>query len=359
MGLFQRYVFKNFFKYLFIVGLFVTLMSLISSTMGESKDLSEHDYSIIDFAELQLYNMALHLNVTMPAISTIAAVIVIITLMRSNELLAYVSLGGTITKLAIPFITVGVIISSFMLLWEYKVIPTVRIEREIVRDIIQGKQYKKVATYHDIWMMEPNKLINIKFIDMLSQVINGVTYYIIDNDYKIKQIEKIKSAKKVNDGWEISNLEVIDVSSNPPKITKQESHIVQNELWNDLMKVAVVDVRALSPMQLSTLSNIMEKHGMSTSQYDMLLYAKYANALSVIVLLILTFPIAINFSRNYSIVKNAAIIIVLGLIYWVVQASCLSLGNTGVLSPFFANFMPIIVFVSISIILIYRRQYNK
>lgn len=360
MGLFQRYVFISFFKYIFIVGLFVNLMSLISSTMGESKDLSKYDYSIIDFIMLQGYNMALHFNLIMPAIPTIAAVIVIIILMRSNELLAYVSLGGTITKLAVPFITVGIIMSSFMILWEYHVIPKVRVDREELRDKMQGKKYNRIAVYNDIWMMDANnKIINIKFIDMIGKTINGITQYNINNEFTITKIEKINEAVKVSNGWKISNFETLDVSSNPPKITNEASKIVQNHLWDDLMKVAVVDIRALSPTQLSTLSNIMAKHGMSTNKYDMLYYSKYANAISVIVLLILVFPIAINFSRNYSIVKNAAVTIVLGLLFWVVQASCYSLGDTGLLSPFLSNFLPLITFVIISSVIIYFRQYKR
>ncbi len=361
MGLFQKYVLKNFLKYIFVVGLFVTLMSLISSTMGESKDLSQYYYSMIDFVILQIYAIALNLNVTMPAITTIAAVIVIITLMRTNELLAYVSLGGTITKLAIPFVIVGVFVSSLMMFWEYEVIPNVRVAREELRANMQGRSYNRTATYVNIWMMESgNKLIHINFIDMIGGIINGVTEYYINDKYEIAKIDKIASAKKKGDLWEISSRNSTDISINPPIVTEsQQGALIHNDLWDDLMKVAVVEVRALSPTQLNTLSNIMANHGMNTNQYDMLFYSKYANAISVIVLLILTFPIAINFSRNYSVVKNAAVTLVLGLTFWVFQASSLSIGNTGLLSPFMANFLPIFVFIGVSAFIIYMREYRR
>lgn len=361
MKLFHSYVLKNFLKYIIIVALFVTLMSLISSTMGESKDLAGHDYSILDFIKLQLYAIALNLNITMPATTTIAAVITIITLMRSNELLAYVSLGGTIVSLAIPFITVGVFITGGMMFWEYKVIPNVRVAREELRSLMQGKTYNHAATYTHIWMLEKdNTLINIHFIDMIGGIINGITEYTMNDKYEIVKIEKIANAVKKDDSWEISSRQITDITSNPPVVTvTPPGEIVKNPLWDDLMKVAVVEVRALSPTQLSTLSNIMESHGMSTSQYDMLFYSKYANAISVIVLLILTFPIAINFSRNYSIIKNAALTLILGLTFWMFQASCFSLGKTGLLSPFNANFLPLFIFVAISAGIIYLRETRR
>ncbi len=361
MKLFQRYVLRSFLKYILIVGLFVTLMSLISSTMGESKDLAAYDYSLFDFLKLQIYAIALNLNMTMPATTTIAAVIVIIMLMRSNELLAYVSLGGTILSLAVPFVTVGMFITAGMTLWEYEVIPNVRVAREELRTHMKGMQYNKSATYTNIWMMDGDrKLVNINFIDMIGGVINGVTEYVINDDYEITRVDKIESAVRKDGGWEISEKHITDITANPPAVTvTPPGEIISNKLWDDLMKVAVVEVRALSPTQLNTLSKIMEKHGMSTSQYDMLFYSKFANAISVVVLLILTFPIAINFSRNYSVIKNAAVTLILGLTFWVFQASCFSLGKTGILSPFNANFLPIFIFIGISAGIIYVRENRR
>ena len=361
MKLFQRYVLRSFLKYILIVGLFVTLMSLISSIMGESKDLAAYNYSLSDFLLLQLYALALTLNLTMPAITTIAAIVVIIMLMRSNELLAFVTLGGTVKNLAVPLITIGAFIAAGMIIWEYAVIPNVRIEREELRSNMKGRQYSKSATYTNIWMMDGDKkLVNINFIDMLGGVINGITEYTINDNYEITAIEKIDSAIKKENAWEISGRHITNIIENPPTITvSNQKETIRNKLWDDLMTVAVVEVRALSPSQLQTLSQIMKEHGMSTSQYDMLLYSKFANAISVIVLLILTFPIAINFSRNYSIIKNAALTLVLGLIFWAFQASCFSLGKTGVLSPFNANFLPIFVFIGISAIIIYIREYRR
>ncbi len=357
MSKFHTYILKSFVKYLLLVDIFVSLMSLITSVLGESKDLARYSYSFLQFAELQMYSVALSHNLAMPISSSLATIIVIILLMRSNEMLAYVTLGGKLRSLIIPFIFAGVCVASFMIWWEYKIMPEVRINREALRAEIQGIKFVPYSKYSNLWLIDNStSIVNIKVVDMLNEEVIGITEYMLDDNETVSEIVFIDSAKKQGDTWLLNSERISQVDTNPPIVTIEDNKTRYSELWDDLVRVAVTDVRALSPSQLATISDVMESRGMNVSRYDMLYYQKFSNAISVVVLLLCTFPIAVNFSRNYSIVKNASLMLVLGVVYWMIQSVTLSLGQTGTMTPFFANFTPIFLFAILSIIIMYRRE---
>ena len=102
MKLFYKYILKYLIKNLLIVQLGVVTLSLITSTMGELKNLVGSEYTIIEFIQLQLCWMVINNNISMPITTTIASVMTIVQLMRTNEMLAYVSFGGRVSAISIP-----------------------------------------------------------------------------------------------------------------------------------------------------------------------------------------------------------------------------------------------------------------
>ena len=334
-------------------------MSLLSSSMGDSKMLADYgyNYTLIDFVKLQLCEILLHFNLVMPITTTVATIIVILLLMRSHELLAYISLGGTIVSLAIPFITIGVAISAGMIAVEYKVIPKIREIREPLVLQMKGKKVVKKLGYYALWLVDgDNSLINIDLVNTSDREINGFTEYTLDNKGQISRIETIETIKNTINGLEAIGRKIINIAQNPPETVTLPNGYINKKLLEDLFSVSSTDIRGLSPTELSTMAKMLKSRGINVRKYESTLYAKYANALSVIILLILTFPIAINFSRNYSLIKNAALTFSMGLLYWLFQAVCASLGKTGVLSPILSNFLPLMLFLCISIVIVYKRE---
>ncbi len=117
--------------------------------------------------------------------------------------------------------------------------------------------------------------------------------------------------------WLFYDLRTASINTVPPTIKYEQNVQVQNSLLDDMISVSSKTPRYMSLQELSRLIKVMSNRGLSTVSYDMLLYSKYANALSAIVLSILVVPIGINFSRKYSLVKNATVAFSFGVAYWI------------------------------------------
>ena len=164
---------------------------------------------------------------------------------------------------------------------------------------------------------------------------------------------------KEDDKWVAYNIQQMNILSNPPEIKYIDKNVLNDNSWDRLISISTGDTRVYTPTELYTLIQLFSEKGINTDTLELNLYYKFAYAVSVIVLIILLYPISINFSRNYSIVKNASITFSISLIFILVQHSSRSLGSSGILPPIAATFGPIVVFLCIGIFLIYYRSLAK
>ncbi len=357
MKLFHRYILKYFIKNLLIVQLGVVTLSLITSTMGELRNLTNDDYTLFEFIQLQMCWVIINNNISMPITTTIASVMTIVQLMRSNEMLAYVSFGGRVSTVSIPLLSVGIVVVLFMLFIEYIGVPKARIFRsELIAEI---KKYPVTITnkYSNIWMMDSgNRLVHIGLMDVLNSSIQDVKFYNIGEKGQIESYISVNSIIKANDEFVSKGVMFVDLTKTPPKVTQDGEYQLPVKLFKELLEVNTEFPTSLTPTQIYNIIKIVRERGMSANGYAMILYSKIANMLSVLVLLLLTFPIVINFSRNYSIAKNVAMAFSVGMLFWVVQAAMLSFGHRGAVSPLVANFFPIILFIIVSVVIISGRK---
>ncbi len=357
MKLFYKYILKYLIKNLLIVQLGVVTLSLITSTMGELKNLVGSEYTIIEFIQLQLCWMVINNNISMPITTTIASVMTIVQLMRTNEMLAYVSFGGRVSAISIPLMCVGMVVVLFMVFIEYIGVPQARTFRSDLIDDIKNYSRPISKKYSNIWMMDSGKrLVHIELMDVLNSSIQGVKLYNIDESGDIESYISVNSIIKEKDDFVSKGTMFVDLTKTPPKVTNNGEYQLPTKLFRELLEVNTDFPASLTPTQIYNIIKIVKDRGMNANGYTMILYSKIANILSVIILMILTFPIVVNFSRNYSITKNVAMAFAVGMLFWIVQAAMLSFGHSGAVSPFIANFFPIILFFIISVLIITERK---
>ncbi len=357
MKLFYRYILKYFIKNLLIVQLGVITLSLITSTMGELKNLTNDDFTLIEFIQLQFCWIFINNNISMPITTTIASVMTIVQLMRSNEMLAYVSFGGRVSSVSIPLVSVGIVVVLLMVFLEYIGVPKARIYRSELLADIKEVPVTISRKYSNIWMMDgSNRLVHIEFMDVLNNSIQGVKFYNISESGQIESYVSVDTITKKDNDFISKGKMFVDLTKTPPKVTNDSEYQIPSKLFKELLEVNTDYPTSLTPSQIYNIIKVVKDRGLNTNHYQMILYSKIANMLSVLVLMILTFPIVINFSRNYSITKNVAMAFSAGMLFWVVQAAMLSFGNRGAVSPFIANFSPIFLFIIVSVLIISDRK---
>ena len=367
MSTISLYVIKLFLKNIFIALLLVIMMLFLSAAYGAVGSLAGYDYTIIQFIIFTFYAALLDINKVIPISIALSVMMTILMLMRSNEMLAYITIGGSIVKLSIPFLVIGILISGVMIVMEYKVVPVAKTKKEVWRGIVKGYKTNNIVTgFNNTWFVGHDKVItNIGFVSITDKKVYNVVEYMLDNN-SIRNIVKIGVISKKEDGenkgqWVADSITVHNISTNPPKITHIDSRVLREgtSIWDQMVSLSTTNEKALTPKELYTMIQISKSKGINSSSYEINLYYKLASALSVIVLVLFLFPISIDFSRNYSIVKNATITFSFALVFIISQTIGKALGDKGALSPITATFGPLILFLILSVFLIYSRSRAK
>jgi len=358
---FNLYVVKLFAKYTVIVQLFVAVISLIANTFQHTKYLTEYNISFLTLVAYDLLKTPYLLYSTMPITIVIATMFVMITLLKSNELLAYVSLGGKIRNLAIPFVTGGVALALIMVFMANSLNPKVMYIREkFSSENIKKKKFVIKGKLTDLWLKENDqKFINMGLIDSENGKIIDVTEYHINEDFNVENITQYDMAQRSDDKWTFKNVRTFKMSPVPKIIEQHEEQTFKRELFDELTSLPVMKPKYLSIAEIRRIKDIMKRQNLSATKYEIQLYKIYAHVLSVIVIILTIFPLCVGFGRNHSYINVAGKSILTGLGFWMLKASSFSLGKTGLLNPFISNFLPIIVFTIIATLLIYSRERGK
>lgn len=365
MNKISLYIIKLFLKNIFISSLLILMMLFLSAAYGAIGSLAGYDYSMAQFIIFTFYAALLDINKIIPISIALSVMMTILMLMRSNEMLAYITIGGSIIKLSVPFLIIGMIISIIMMIMEYKVVPVAKTNKEVWRGIVKGYKNNNIITgFNDTWFVGHDEVItNIGFVSITDKKVYNVTEYFLDNNsvkYIVNiEVISIKEVAENNEGqWVAENITVNNISKNPPEITHIKERVLREgtSIWDQMVSLSTTNIKELTPKELYTMVQISKSKGINSSAYEISLYYKIASALSVIILVLFLFPISINFSRNFSIVKNATITFSFALIFILSQNIGRALGDKGALSPFTATFGPLILFLILSIILIYSRS---
>lgn len=357
MNKFSIYVMKSFLKTLFLTSLLINLLLYLSAAYGNLSLLNGYEYNILDFIILTSYGIVLGINPLMPIIVAVSIMITMIMIMRNNELLAYMTIGGSIIRLAIPFIAIGCILVVCMIIIEYKFIPTSRETRETLLDKMKNRPPRTSHGQHSIWFINKNNVITyIGLVSYTDKTIYDIQEFISDDTGKLISIKKTEKVVKDGENWVAYNIKTTDIKTNPPKTTVTLQDNINDNTWDRLVSIESSDIRKYNPNELYTLIKLFKEKGVNTNNLEISLYFKYASAISVIVLILVIYPMSINFSRNYSIIKNATVTFSICLVFTLIQHSFLSLGNNGVFSPIVAVGSPIIIFLCVGLYIIYLKN---
>ena len=200
-----------------------------SGVGGGVSVIEGYKYNILDFIILTSYGIILGINQLIPIIIAVTVLVTIIMLMKHNEMLAYMTIGGSIIHIAIPFLIIGSMLVIFMIYSEYYIIPKARVVREAMLDRMKNRPKKITHTYNNIWLINKNNTItHIELVSYTEKTLYNIQEYILNNHNQLIQINKIEKIKKENNIWTAYNIQSIKLSHNPPIYQIKEKETINN-----------------------------------------------------------------------------------------------------------------------------------
>lgn len=199
------------------------------------------------------------------------------------------------------------------------------------------------------WFKNKSYFCSFEIFDKQKSEMHNVAYYFYSEDFKLTEVIWAKSASyvsgllwKFKDGEVVSSLQ--QKSFPKGEVFKERSvHLLERpQDFKDLN----IEILELNYPNLKSYIGKLDRLGISSEEYETLLYDKVAAA--VICLIFSFIPVEAIFTpnrRNNSFGKTIFIVIVVTLLFWLSYSSFFALGTGGKLPPVVATFIiPLLTF---------------
>ena len=319
----------------------------------EHMDIFTSSLQQMAFAVLYLcLKIPYYFNLILPLAFLISILILIILMIRSNEVLIIRTSGiSTLTfmKPILCFSLVLVVLSFILSEWA---IPLTSSAAERVYQVNIKKEEAFVYFKNDkIWFKRGNTVANIDFYDAKRDAIKGLTVLELNPAYAITKRIDAREGLWVGGEWVFSD--IIERTFNDDGIASKEVYKELKGLIKEppsVFKIVEKNPEEMSYKELKRYISRLKRNGHDVRRYLVDLHSKISFPFINLIMVLAGFSVGLRYSKTKHISKGVFTGILVGILYWFCHTVSLALGYKEIFPPLFAAWLSNFLFVSLGVI---------
>lgn len=342
-----RYIAREFIAYFLSCLLSLVFISLVFAALAEIELLGQEDGFNI-FIDSLLSGIPLLIEIIAPISVLIATILTYISLSKSSESVAMMAAGVSLFQLVRPILLVGTAICLFLYFNQSYLAPWWGADKRsgVVR----------ITEKSNIWRFYQGKLFFFKGISSRRKVVKKSKTFEFQEGHEIHAINDRYQLRLVESKWE---------STNGDKTLFNHKNLIRHQSGSKVIRAdsfPVVFNKELSHPKYSDFSSIISEiriklQGAVNYEDDLFaLYQKLASFFSIYIMILLALPFSLYSGRDTSVRSGIVISIILGFTYWLMDQIFISLNGTGLISIEISAFGANVIFMSLSVFLIYFKK---
>lgn len=291
---------------------------------------------------------------TIPMAALLTVVIVYTVMSKNNEISSLLTTGVSPISIIKPSIVIILIISVLhFMLGEY-IVPESNLNNALLYSEIHHTKLSLSNNFkvNNIWFKSGSNLYRVGLFIPWLNTIKDITVYNFSDANLINRID-INEAKWDNGIWKANGI-YIRQFRNEEQIAYNFSETTQISLplmLSDLKHTG----KTPDEMNYTELRNYIKKlkeEGYTYAPYDVDLNTKISYPLSSLFVILLVIPFSLKKRKTAGVMLAFGLSLAIGFSYWIVMALSMSLGNSGIINAFISAWLPNIVTLIISAIVI-------
>ncbi len=293
-----------------------------------------------------------------PVACLMGTVFTLSSLNKSNELVALFSSGMSLARVSSSILILVVFISGVSFWIGDRVLPFTNQKKNYVYFVDIKKQpglYSTVKT-NKIWYRTSNVLYNIKTLKAEKGIAQGLMMYYFDENWKLMQLISAEEVSMQGPLWQLNKGSVTmfsKVTQLPVTQAFKKKSINMGQDAADLQSTAQSS-QVLSVGELKRFIQRNKEAGLDTVQYEVDYQSKFSFAFAAVVMSFIGIPFSVTKQRSGGAAINIGVCIALTFFYYVFYHSGLTLGKQGLVPPLMAAWIPNLVGLMVSLILLVR-----
>ncbi|MDR2018202.1 MAG: LPS export ABC transporter permease LptG [Syntrophobacterales bacterium] len=296
--------------------------------------------------------MPFYFNLILPLAFLISMLILLMVMIRSNEMIVVRTSGISTISLMKPLAAFSIVMTVFSFILSEWVIPVSSNASEYLYRIkIKKDESYVVFKNNKIWFKRNNMINNIGFFDNKKDMIRGLTVIELSPDYTIKKRFDAKEGIWKDGSWVFSDVSerIFDENSIISKKTyRQLNNLIQEP--PSVFKVVEKNPEEMGYSELSRYIKRLRLDGHDVKRYLVDLYNKLSFPFINLIMVLAAFSVGLRYTKTKHISKGIFAGMSIGIFYWFLHSVSLSLGYSEIFPPLFAAWFSNLMFFSFGVI---------
>jgi len=348
---FMRYVLRTFLWNFLVLWISFTALLQIVDLLGNSDEvLDRHPNDVAAVVEYSVWRLP-ELGVFLIPFSVLmAALLSLAKFERNNETLALKSAGAPYYQILLAFLPAVGLVAVLHFALTDQMVPR-SINHLMSENLYVDKKNKDEDDDRRVWVQEGNTIVEVGEVQEQGLMLLNVRLYarddlgnIVDQKFIERAVYDLEARQ-----WTLTNIEettiVVDRGT---EIVSIPSEIWSTQLGPQEFSELIERPQAMTTERLWSFAASTQLGVRPTYFYETWLQKRIALPVSSILMILLAAPVALSFGRrDRGVASGMAIGFGLGFLYFITEGLALSLGESGAVPPFFAAWLPALLFTSI------------
>lgn len=351
MIIFMRYALRTFLWNFFVLWLSFTALLQIVDLLGNSDEVLDrhpNDVSaVVEYAVWRLPELAVFL---IPFSVLMATLLSLAKFERNNETLALKSAGAPYYQILLAFLPAVGLVAALHFALTDQLVP--RSINHLMQDnLYVDKKNKDDDDDKRVWVQEGNTVVEVGEVLEQGLVLLNMRLYSRDEIGNITDQKFVERAEYdlQKRQWTLTNIEETKlVADRGTEVVAIPTAIWNTQLGPQEFSELIERPQAMTTERLWGFAASTQLGVRPTYFYETWLQKRIALPVSSILMILLAAPVALSFGRrDRGVASGMAIGFGLGFLYFITEGLVLSLGESGAVPPFFAAWLPALLFASI------------
>jgi lipopolysaccharide export system permease protein len=348
----DRYILSSAIKYLLVAQLAGISLFLLIEFFQHTDRFTVSMHAFIMVVTYVLLLVPGYFNLILPLAFLISMLIVLILMIRGNEMIVARTSGISTLSLMKPFVgfSVVLVLLSFVLA-EWVIPMSANASNYIYQVKIKGEESHIFIKNDRIWFKRDRRICNIDYYDTKKDIIKGLTVLDLNPDFSVKQRTDALEGRWQDGSWRFTGISIRTFDKNG-YITKTSYPVMSNLISEppSVFKVAERNPEEMSYRELRRYIARLKEDGHDVRRYLVDLYNKIAFPFINFIMVFAAFSVGLRYAKTKHVSKGIFGGILVGATYWLFHSISLSLGYSEIFPPLFSAWFTNLLFTASGVI---------
>ena len=352
MKIITKYLYKEFFTFFFISLTTFLIIYLVVEFFGKIDNLLEVNVPINMAFSYFIYQIPFAIQQLIPVSVLISVMLMLGIMNKHNEILAMKDSGVSMLNLSYPLIGISILIGIVCFFLSESIVPITSSRANHIWNVqVEKKNHKGAYKMSRLWYKGKGSIYQIRAYDNRKNIIEGLSIYFFDKDFKLYKRIDAKKATWTNDGWYLNDGLIQTIKDDGSrKSIRFNHHLIQLPESPQNFKHSMKAPEEMSFWELKKYTRKIKEEGYDSTRCQVDLHIKIAFPFICPVLILVGIPIALR-KKKGGIPFGITIGIAISFLYLLTFGLSRSLAISGSLPPILGAWMANLLFSLLGIYL--------